>query len=114
MYRTLFKLVKRKIPKISDTELIALRSGNTSIDRDILSGTIENLVVTNETVTNLLVSSGTITDMVSDGTVTFNTIIGSDASIGNLSVSNETVSNLVTVIASIGSLLGTSGTFTNL
>ena len=40
MYRTLFKLVKRKIPKISDTELIALRSGNTSIDRDILSGTI--------------------------------------------------------------------------
>ncbi len=40
MYRTLFNLVKRKIPKISDTELIALRSGNTSIDRDILRGKV--------------------------------------------------------------------------
>jgi alkylation response protein AidB-like acyl-CoA dehydrogenase len=33
-----FKLVKRIIPKISDTELIALRSGTTSIDRDIFRG----------------------------------------------------------------------------
>ena len=38
MSRFLFNFVKSKIPKISDTELIALRSGNTSIDRDILSG----------------------------------------------------------------------------
>ena len=30
-----FKLVKGIIPKISDTELIALRSGTTSIDRDL-------------------------------------------------------------------------------
>lgn len=35
-----FDLVKRKIPKISSTELIALRSGNTSIDREILSGKV--------------------------------------------------------------------------
>ena len=33
-----FKLVKGIIPKISDTELIALRSGTTSIDRDIFRG----------------------------------------------------------------------------
>lgn len=33
-------LVKTKIPKISSTELIALRSGNTSIDREILSGKV--------------------------------------------------------------------------
>jgi len=34
----LFKVIKRIIPKISDTELIALRSGTTSIDRDIFRG----------------------------------------------------------------------------
>ncbi len=41
MYRSLFNFVKRKIPKISDTELIALRSGNTSIDREILQGKVK-------------------------------------------------------------------------
>ena len=34
----IFNIVKSKIPKISNTELIALRSGNTSIDRNILQG----------------------------------------------------------------------------
>ena len=34
----LFNSVKRLIPKISSTEMIALKSGNTSIDRDILLG----------------------------------------------------------------------------
>ena len=38
MYRLLFNFVKKKIQKISDTEIIALRSGNTSIDRNILLG----------------------------------------------------------------------------
>ena len=40
MYRSFFKFVKQKIPKISPTELIALRSGNTSIDRQILQGKV--------------------------------------------------------------------------
>ena len=40
MYKRLFSLIKRKIPKISDTELIALRSGNTSLDRSILEGKV--------------------------------------------------------------------------
>ena len=39
----IFDLVKRKIPKISSTELIALRSGNTSMDREILSGKVKFL-----------------------------------------------------------------------
>ena len=39
MYRSLFNFVRRKIPRISDTEMIALQSGDTSIDRDILNGT---------------------------------------------------------------------------
>ena len=41
MYRLLFNFVKRRLPRISDTELIALRSGNTSIDRQILEGKVE-------------------------------------------------------------------------
>ena len=41
MYRRLFNFVKNKIPRISDTELIALRSGDTSIDRQILLGRVE-------------------------------------------------------------------------
>ena len=40
MYNALFKTVKRMIPRISDTEMIALRSGTTSIDRQILEGKI--------------------------------------------------------------------------
>ena len=40
MYPRLFRYVKNKLPKISDTEMIALKSGTVSIDRDILSGKI--------------------------------------------------------------------------
>jgi acyl-CoA dehydrogenase len=40
MYRYLYRQAKKIIPKISDTELIALKSGGTSIDRDIFSGNI--------------------------------------------------------------------------
>ncbi len=41
MSRVLFNFVKNKIPKISSTELIALQSGNTSLDRSILKGIIQ-------------------------------------------------------------------------
>jgi acyl-CoA dehydrogenase len=41
MYSRIFKRVKSIIPKISETELIALRSGGVSIDRDIFSGKID-------------------------------------------------------------------------
>ena len=39
--KRIFDVVKRKIPKISATELIALRSGNTSLDREILKGRVQ-------------------------------------------------------------------------
>lgn len=39
--KKIFNFIKNKIPKISSTELIALRSGNTSIDRSILLGKID-------------------------------------------------------------------------
>ena len=40
MIRFIFNSVKNIIPKVSDTELIALRSGSVSIDRDIMSGKV--------------------------------------------------------------------------
>ena len=41
LYRSLFRLVKRIVPKVSETELVALRSGTTSIDRQIFEGKVE-------------------------------------------------------------------------
>ena len=43
MYRFLFNYVKKKLPRISDTELIALRCGNTSLDREILTGSVSHI-----------------------------------------------------------------------
>ena len=40
MYQLIFNSIKNIIPKISETELIALRSGGTHIDRDLFSGKI--------------------------------------------------------------------------
>lgn len=40
MNRVIFNYVKRKIPKISSTELIALKSGTTSIDMSIFEGKV--------------------------------------------------------------------------
>lgn len=40
MYKLLFNSVKQRIPRISPTEMIALQSGTTSLDRDILKGEI--------------------------------------------------------------------------
>jgi len=41
MLKLAFKKVKSIIPKISDTELIALKSGTTSIDKDIFKGYVK-------------------------------------------------------------------------
>jgi acyl-CoA dehydrogenase len=40
LYKILFNNIKRILPKISETEIIALKSGGTSIDRDIFQGRI--------------------------------------------------------------------------
>ena len=40
LYSKLFHGIKRILPKISETEIIALKSGGTSIDRDIFQGRI--------------------------------------------------------------------------
>lgn len=38
MYRNIFTRIKKIIPKVSETEIIALRSGGTGIDREIFQG----------------------------------------------------------------------------
>ena len=38
MIHQVFKTVRKLVPRISDTELIALKSGTTSLDRTILLG----------------------------------------------------------------------------
>ena len=40
MYKLIYKNVKKIIPRISETELLALRSGTTSIDREIFLGKV--------------------------------------------------------------------------
>ena len=40
MYKAIFNRIKKIIPKISDTEMIALRSGTTSIDKEIFLGKV--------------------------------------------------------------------------
>ena len=40
MYSILFNQVKKIIPRISQTELIALRTGTVSIDGDIFKGNV--------------------------------------------------------------------------
>jgi hypothetical protein len=41
MYYFIFKRIKKIIPKISDTEIIALKSGGVSIDREIFKGKMD-------------------------------------------------------------------------
>lgn len=41
MYRLLFNRIKQIIPKISETEIIALRSGGTHIDRELFNGKMD-------------------------------------------------------------------------
>lgn len=40
LHRSIFKRIKKIIPKISETEIIALKSGGTSIDRELFQGKI--------------------------------------------------------------------------
>ena len=42
--KQVFDHVKKMIPRISDTEMIALQCGTTSLDRQILEGKIEDLI----------------------------------------------------------------------
>ena len=58
MYRLIFNQSKKLIPKISETELIALRSGGTSIDRDIFSGEVDVTKIKKNQTVDTLVEKG--------------------------------------------------------
>ena len=63
MYKQLFKIVKKLIPKISDTELIALRSGTTSLDRQIFSGAVNTRSIVKSSNTPLKFNNDKITEL---------------------------------------------------
>lgn len=44
MYNRIFNTVKKIVPRVSDTELIALRSGTTSLDRQIFNGSVNTKI----------------------------------------------------------------------
>jgi acyl-CoA dehydrogenase len=58
MYRLLFNQSKKLIPRISETELIALLSGGTSIDREIFSGEVDISKIKKNTCINEFVKKG--------------------------------------------------------
>jgi acyl-CoA dehydrogenase len=58
MYRLIFNQSKKLLPRISETELIALRSGNTSIDREIFSGSVDIDKIKKNTTQNLTIEKG--------------------------------------------------------
>lgn len=58
-----FDMVKKIIPKISSTELIALQSGTTSIDRDIFKGKVNYPVHTNKDVISPNIMNQKVNDL---------------------------------------------------
>ena len=48
MYRLIFNQSKKLLPRISETELIALRSGG-NIDRDIFTGDVDTIGIVKNT-----------------------------------------------------------------
>ena len=58
MYRLIFNQSKKLLPRISETELIALRSGGTSIDRDIFTGEVDTRNIVKNTTVDTNVEKG--------------------------------------------------------
>ena len=58
MYRLIFNQSKKLLPRISETELIALRSGGTSIDRDIFTGEVDTRNIVKNTTVDTKVERG--------------------------------------------------------
>ena len=119
--RRLFNFVKNKIPKISPTELIALRSGNTSLDRSILMGKLEfpkkeiQINKFPESKLNELLSSydGTRVYPNDNSNYWINYLAKNkyfsfliDESYGGIKLSTNEMSNMLTKIASVDPALG--------
>ena len=123
MYRLALNKLKKIIPKISNTELIALRTGNTSIDRSIFQGITEipKLVKTNnkfneQNIDDLLEKYGNSTIFPSNNTSEIIDYLGKkkffsfliDEKFGGTKLSNTELSNILTKISSKNPALGVS------
>ncbi len=121
LYRKLFGAVKKIIPKISETELIALRSGTTSLDKDIFTGKIGKFVkpkVTNkfgnEKVDQLLKKYKNEQVYPNDNNNELANYLGSnkffsfiiDEKYGGTNISVNEMSNILTKITSVNPSLG--------
>ena len=119
--KRLFNIIKNKIPKISSTELIALRSGNTSLDRTILQGNLsfpQNKEVTNKFPVNKLNElfdsyDGTRIYPNNNSNYWINFLAKNkffsfliDESYGGIKLSVNELSNILTKIASVDPALG--------
>lgn len=119
--KRLFNIIKSKIPKISSTELIALRSGNTSLDRTILQGNLsfpQNKEVTNKFPVNKLNElfdsyDGTRIYPNNNSNYWINFLAKNkffsfliDESYGGIKLSVNELSNILTKIASVDPALG--------
>ena len=119
--KRLFNIIKSKIPKISSTELIALRSGNTSLDRTILEGNLtfpQNKELTNKFPVNKLNElfdsyDGTRIYPNNNSNYWINFLAKNkffsfliDESYGGIKLSVNELSNILTKIASVDPALG--------
>ena len=126
MYRTIFNTIKKIIPNISDTELIALRTGNVHIDRDIFQGnyTIPNKISSNNDknkfnhsrIDHLLSTYGNSSVYPNDNTRHIFNVLGKNKffsflipeQYGGIKLSTQELSSILTKIASKNVSLGVS------
>lgn len=121
MNKFIFNQIKKKIPKISPTEMIALTSGGTSLDRDILKGKV---VLPKKVETEYKLPISMMSDLVSkfDNTIIypnnnnnywveylaknkfFSFLI--DEKYGGIKLSTNEISDVLTKIASVDPALG--------
>ena len=121
MLKRLFNFTKTLIPKISNTELIALRTGNTCIDREIYCGkvTLPNLkpIFNNNLdteVSNLIKKFGNSKVFPSENTNDIIKYLGENKffsfiinkKYGGLNLSTSSLSSVLTKISSINPALG--------
>ena len=124
MIQQIFKTVKKLVPRISDTELIALKSGTTSLDRTILLG--QNKLIKKINKPNIF-SQQKVDDLCEDFTLSNNKNIYPnndnnywinriakdkffsfliDEKYGGYKLSTNELSNILTKIASVDPALG--------
>ena len=123
MYRVIFNKIKTIVPKISKTELIALRTGTVSIDRDIFKGNVtleprikKQYKFDKSNIKNIVDYVGTKKIYPNPEYKSLFNYIGKNnffsfvipEKYGGLDISNRETSEIITEIASVNPALGVS------